>query len=132
MPGAGVDGIIEVSDDDLREALGEVAAQRAAAEALATKARDGMARCSDSGIVSLSGSFHDNTTPDPDSTTDKPDGRPGGTARITNWHQARVSKSPAEAVIIWSVSNAPPSGSDDSPTTGSGAALRRQTHACQD
>lgn len=39
-----MDGIIEVSDEDLREALGEVAAQRTMAEDLASQARDKLAR----------------------------------------------------------------------------------------
>ena len=47
----GVDGIIEVSDDDLRDALGEVAAQRAAAEDMATKARDGLALASTEALM---------------------------------------------------------------------------------
>ncbi len=34
--------------------------------------------------------------------------------QITNWHQARVSNDPAEAIII--SSNAPPTVTDDSPT----------------
>ena len=46
--------------------------------------------------------------------------------QIINWHHAWVTNVPTEAVILWSVSEKLPSGSDGSPIPDPSAALRRE------